>query len=174
MDGPRPSWWRTGSLSRGWSAPSAEGWANGARPAGHAVRPPGGSPTWWRRRWPGRSARDAGWRWWPETAPWPCLAGSAPSFGSRRIRMAGGGEAVAGFGAEAGSGAVEAVGLDIGGTKIAGFRVTADGVVFSGVGGVARRVGGGWAAAIGVGVAGIVEFAAGVVRYGPNLPFRDL
>ncbi len=97
---------------------------------------------------------------------------------------------MAGFGAEAGSGAVEAVGLDIGGTKIAGFRVTADGVilqrvvaptpagddrvVFSAVEAVARQVVGGWAAAIGVGVAGIVEFAAGVVRYGPNLPFRDL
>src|SRR4030095_13398312 len=30
------------------------------------------------------------------------------------------------------------------------------------------------AVAVGVGVAGMVEFPEGVVRYGPNLPFREL
>ncbi len=88
------------------------------------------------------------------------------------------------------AGGVEAVGLDIGGTKIAGFRVTAEGhvvervvaptpagdsrEVFAAVEVVARRVVRGRAAAIGVGVAGIVEYPAGIMRYGPNLPFRDL
>jgi glucokinase len=84
----------------------------------------------------------------------------------------------------------EAIGLDIGGTKIAGFRVSEDGrvldyarsptpggesaEVFSAIEEVARQVMGPAATAVGVGVAGIVEYPAGVVRYGPNLPFRDL
>jgi glucokinase len=85
----------------------------------------------------------------------------------------------------------EAIGLDVGGTKIAGFRVAGDGTVLErdreptpggGDGGavleameaMAKRLAGPDVVAIGVGVAGMVEEATGVVRYGPNLPFREV
>jgi glucokinase len=85
---------------------------------------------------------------------------------------------------------VEAIGLDIGGTKIAGFRVSGDGrvldharaptpagdsrTVFEAIVEVAAQVRGPAAAAVGVGMAGIVEFPSGVIRYAPNLPLRDV
>jgi len=85
---------------------------------------------------------------------------------------------------------VEAIGLDIGGTKIAGFRVSQDGrvldharaptpagdsrMVFAAIVEVASQVRGPAAAAVGVGMAGIVEFPSGVIRYAPNLPMRDV
>ncbi|MFL5800036.1 MAG: ROK family protein [Actinomycetota bacterium] len=85
---------------------------------------------------------------------------------------------------------LEAIGLDIGGTKIAGFRVSADGrvlaharsmtpagdsrAVFAAVEQVAGQLRGPAVAAIGAGVAGMVEYPAGIMRYGPNLPFRDI
>ena len=72
----------------------------------------------------------------------------------------------------------EAIGLDIGGTKIAGFRVTADGrvaahalaptpsggsrEVLSALEAVAGEVMGRAAVAVGVGVAGMVEQPAGM------------
>jgi len=83
-----------------------------------------------------------------------------------------------------------AVGLDIGGTKIAAMRVTAEGAILdrtlvqTPAQGPAeflatvvdqtrdmmdQRVG-----AIGVGVTGLIDHATGTLRYGPNLPFRDL
>jgi glucokinase len=85
----------------------------------------------------------------------------------------------------------EAIGLDVGGTKIAGFRVAEDGTVVErireptpgGGGGeavvsaiedMARRLMHPGVVCVGVGVAGLVEAATGVVRYGPNLPFREV
>jgi len=84
----------------------------------------------------------------------------------------------------------EAVGLDIGGTKIAGFRVTADGRVldravaptpptdsrgvYAALESVTREVMGPAVVAVGLGVAGMVEYPSGVVRYGPNLPLREI
>ena len=85
---------------------------------------------------------------------------------------------------------MEAVGVDIGGTKVATMRVAPDGAVharaqiptphagseevFAAVEEAARRVMGPEVAAAGVGVAGLVDSAAGVMRFGPNLPFREL
>jgi glucokinase len=85
---------------------------------------------------------------------------------------------------------LEAIGLDIGGTKIAGFRVSADGrvldharsptpagdsrAVFAAIEQVAGQLRGPAAVAIGAGIAGMVEYPAGIMRYGPNLPFRDI
>jgi len=85
---------------------------------------------------------------------------------------------------------VEAVGLDVGGTKIAGYLVDPSGTVLrkalaatrpedaeatlEAMAGVARDMLSDRAAAVGIGIAGIIEFAAGIMRYGPNLPFRDL
>lgn len=83
-----------------------------------------------------------------------------------------------------------AVGLDIGGTKIAGMLVADSGAVLQSstaptpVGAeetmetvlrVVEDLGGGRAvAAIGVGIAGMVEFPAGVLRSAPNLAWDDL
>jgi glucokinase len=85
---------------------------------------------------------------------------------------------------------LEVVGLDIGGTKIAAMRVSAEGglleqtlvhtptedvdgflvaAVQQAQAHMSERVG-----AIGVGVTGLVDFAAGTLRYTPNLPFRDV
>lgn len=85
---------------------------------------------------------------------------------------------------------MQALGVDIGGTKIAAMRVGPDGAVheraqvptprgdseevFAAVEEAARRVMGADVAAAGVGVAGLVDSAAGIMRYGPNLPFREL
>jgi glucokinase len=87
-------------------------------------------------------------------------------------------------------GARAAIGLDVGGTKIAGYRVDADGAVLDRVReptpttgedrvvasleGIVQRLAGPDVVAVGAGVAGLVEFATGVVRYGPNVPFREL
>jgi glucokinase len=83
----------------------------------------------------------------------------------------------------------EAIGLDIGGTKIAGMRVRDDGAImdrrsrptpasgqeriFAAVLDVAHGLLNEGVSAIGVGAAGIVSGLA-TVRYSPNLPYRDL
>ncbi len=83
-----------------------------------------------------------------------------------------------------------AIGIDIGGTKVAGLRVAEDGTVLdrrerptpaddvaatvetvSELAGVLVAAGG---EAIGVGAAGMVDFAAGVLRYAPNLAWREV
>jgi glucokinase len=91
----------------------------------------------------------------------------------------------------AGDGApVEAVGLDIGGSKIAGFRIAADGRVVQreleptprggpdevaeAIESMARTLAGPGTVAVGAGVAGLVEAESGIIRYGPNLPFREI
>jgi glucokinase len=82
-----------------------------------------------------------------------------------------------------------AIGLDVGGTKIAAFRVTDSGEIeeramvptpettediFETMRELAAKVATSDVAAIGVGAPGMVEFAEGIVRYAPNLPWRDL
>jgi glucokinase len=88
-----------------------------------------------------------------------------------------------------------ATGIDIGGTKVAGLRVAEDGTVLDRrerptpaddvaatvetVSELAAELAGAGGEAIGVGAAGMVDFAAGVLRYAPNLawsevPIRDL
>jgi glucokinase len=82
-----------------------------------------------------------------------------------------------------------AVGLDVGGTKIAAFRVAESGeieerevvptpetteAILDTMQELAMKVATADVAAIGVGAPGLVEFATGVVRYAPNLPWRDL
>ena len=81
------------------------------------------------------------------------------------------------------------MGLDVGGTKIAAYRVSADGAVLSRaqeptpgspeeiletMATLAREQVTSDVVAVGVGAAGMVDFAAGVLRYAPNLPWRDL
>jgi glucokinase len=82
-----------------------------------------------------------------------------------------------------------AVGIDLGGSKIAGIRMDergrvlarreaatpadADAIVDEVLGITAALVEG-EAAAVGVGAAGMVEFDAGTLRFAPNLPLRDL
>lgn len=84
----------------------------------------------------------------------------------------------------------EAIGLDIGGTKIAALRVAEDGTVLDRssaptpaedpeallrmAGEQARRVAADGVRAVGIGAAGMVEFARGVIRYAPNIAWRDL
>ncbi|MEX0991842.1 MAG: ROK family glucokinase [Actinomycetota bacterium] len=83
-----------------------------------------------------------------------------------------------------------AIGVDVGGTKIAAMRVTAEGEILAretvetpasdaeatlaATEQAARAVLSDEVVAVGVGAAGIVDFAAGVLRYGPNLPWREL
>lgn len=82
-----------------------------------------------------------------------------------------------------------AVGIDLGGTKIAGLRVDRAGKVLAGeeaptplepdpiideVVRMARDLSGGQAEAVGIGVAGMVDFEAGALRFSPNLPLRDV
>jgi glucokinase len=85
---------------------------------------------------------------------------------------------------------VEAVGLDIGGTKIAAMRVSAEGGILdqtlihtpvddpeqllAAAVQQAQAHLGGRVGAIGVGITGLIDFAAGSLRYSPNLPFRDV
>jgi glucokinase len=87
-------------------------------------------------------------------------------------------------------GPASAIGLDVGGTKIAGYLVDGSGGVLrnslahtpaddaeatlAAMAEVVRTVGSERARAIGIGIAGMIEFGSGVMRYGPNLPFRDL
>jgi len=83
----------------------------------------------------------------------------------------------------------QAIGLDVGGTKIAAIRVSADGTVLArervptpaddmratidamvaaARGVLAREV-----AAVGIGAAGLVEAGSGILRFAPNLAWRD-
>jgi glucokinase len=89
-----------------------------------------------------------------------------------------------------GAGSAEAIGLDVGGTKIAGYLVDAEGTILrnavvdtpaesadatlEAMAGAVWAVSSEGARTIGIGIAGMVEFASGVMRYGPHLPFRDL
>lgn len=83
-----------------------------------------------------------------------------------------------------------AIGIDIGGTKVAGLRVAEDGAVLDRrerptpaddvsatletVSGLSAELAGAGGEAIGVGAAGMVDFAAGVLRYAPNLAWREV
>ena len=82
-----------------------------------------------------------------------------------------------------------AVGIDLGGTKIAGIRMDERGeilarqeaptpeepsAILDEVVRLATAVSEGEARAIGVGVAGMVDFAAGSLGFSPNLPLRDV
>jgi len=82
-----------------------------------------------------------------------------------------------------------AIGIDVGGTKIAAMRVGADGVILAretvptpaddmaatldAMVGAARAVVAGDVRAAGVGAAGLVEFATGTLTFAPNLAWRD-
>jgi glucokinase len=83
-----------------------------------------------------------------------------------------------------------AIGIDIGGTKVAGMRVAEDGTVLATqerptpaddvpatvetVAGLAVELAAGGGEAVGVGAAGMVDFAAGTLRYAPNLAWREV
>ncbi len=82
-----------------------------------------------------------------------------------------------------------AVGIDLGGTKIAGIRMDHSGSVLAReevpspdhpgaildeLVRLAKELGAGEAAAIGIGAAGMVEFGSGTLRFSPNLPLRDV
>ncbi len=93
-------------------------------------------------------------------------------------------------------GELAAIGLDVGGSKTAGVVLTASGVsveqvriptdrssqesVVAGVVQVAHELceagaaGGTAVAAVGVGFAGFIEFARGLITFSPNMPVRDL
>jgi glucokinase len=84
----------------------------------------------------------------------------------------------------------QAVGLDVGGTKILGLRVGRDGralgraeastpsddeeATLAAMIEVVRRVSTSEVLAVGVGAAGLVDHQEGVLRYAPNLAWRDL
>jgi glucokinase len=84
----------------------------------------------------------------------------------------------------------QAVGVDVGGTKIAAFRVDQRGGVLDraivptpaqdaeallrSLEDLSREVLSEEVAAIGIGAAGMIEHATGVLRYAPNLPWREL
>jgi glucokinase len=84
-----------------------------------------------------------------------------------------------------------AIGIDLGGTKVAGIVMSEDGRILSRierptpqsdaaavvevVHAVVQAVSGGeQPVAVGVGAAGLVDFAAGVLRFAPNLPLREI
>jgi glucokinase len=84
-----------------------------------------------------------------------------------------------------------AIGIDLGGTKVAGIVMAEDGRILSRVerstpptdaeavvevvhSVVQAATGGEEPVAVGVGAAGLVDFAAGVVRFAPNLPLREI
>jgi glucokinase len=84
-----------------------------------------------------------------------------------------------------------AVGIDLGGTKVLGLRMDADGTILAreerdslpeDAGGVmdvvldlaATLVSGGATAAVGVGTAGMVDFDSGSLAFSPNLPLREV
>ncbi len=85
---------------------------------------------------------------------------------------------------------VEALGLDVGGTKINGLRIARDGTVLgratvptpaddaeatiASMVDVARRLLGPQVVAVGVGAAGMVDAVRGVLRFAPNLAWREL
>jgi glucokinase len=84
----------------------------------------------------------------------------------------------------------QAIGLDVGGTKVAAMRVAADGSIqdqalvhtpmvdaeelLSSAAKLARSLMTDQVRAIGVGATGLIDFAAGSLRYSPNLPYRDV
>ncbi|MGH2738720.1 MAG: ROK family protein, partial [Actinomycetota bacterium] len=83
-----------------------------------------------------------------------------------------------------------AIGIDVGGTKVAGLRVAEDGAVLGRterptpaddvaatvetVSELAAELAAAGGEAIGVGAAGMVDFDAGVLRYAPNLAWREI
>lgn len=83
-----------------------------------------------------------------------------------------------------------AIGIDIGGTKVAALRMAEDGDVLDRrerptpaddvaatvetVSDLAAELAAAGGEAIGVGAAGMVDFAAGVLRYAPNLAWREV
>ncbi|MFN2543311.1 MAG: ROK family glucokinase [Actinomycetota bacterium] len=82
-----------------------------------------------------------------------------------------------------------AIGLDVGGTKIAAYRVAEDGSVeeraqtptperadeiLSAMASLCSEVRADGVEAVGVGAAGMVETGTGVLRYAPNLPWREV
>lgn len=87
-------------------------------------------------------------------------------------------------------GEAEAIGIDVGGTKINGLRVAGDGSVLqrsraatpihdaeatlAAMVEVAGAVRGPGVVVVGVGAAGLVDTGAGTLRFAPNLPFREL
>jgi glucokinase len=84
----------------------------------------------------------------------------------------------------------EAIGVDVGGTKINAFRVGRDGTVherrtvptpaedpegtIAAMIGVSRQLVSPGVVAVGVGAAGLVDATEGVLRFSPNLAWRDL
>ncbi len=87
-------------------------------------------------------------------------------------------------------GSRQAIGLDVGGTKIAAARVSADGTILErarvpspatdparilrDMVDVARKLATDDVAAVGIGAAGLVESATGTLRFAPNLAWRDV
>jgi len=84
---------------------------------------------------------------------------------------------------------VKAIGLDVGGTKIAAFRVGDGGeveertqqptpaeaeAIFDAMAALSSTLRTADVGAVGVGAAGIVDYASGTLRYAPNLPWREL
>ena len=85
--------------------------------------------------------------------------------------------------------AVHAAGVDVGGTKIVALRVSADGTEFAraihptpaedmaatldGLVRTLAQVTGPDVVAVGVGAAGLVEEGSGILRFAPNLAWRD-
>jgi glucokinase len=84
----------------------------------------------------------------------------------------------------------DAIGIDVGGTKINAFRVTRSGSVEEGakretpaedpeaivdeIVALAEEMRDEEAVAVGIGCAGLVDVATGVVRFSPNLPLREV
>lgn len=84
----------------------------------------------------------------------------------------------------------EALGIDVGGTKINAFRVARDGEILAraqvpspgedqeatlaAIIGQARELMTPEVLAAGIGSAGLVDYAAGVLRFAPNLPWREM
>jgi glucokinase len=84
----------------------------------------------------------------------------------------------------------EAIGLDVGGTKINAFRVARDGTILARSNAptpaedeeatlrrmieLAEEVRGSDVVAVGVGAAGLVDSGEGILRFSPNLAWRDL
>ncbi|MGH2654633.1 MAG: ROK family glucokinase [Actinomycetota bacterium] len=83
-----------------------------------------------------------------------------------------------------------AIGIDVGGTKVAGLRLAEDGAVLDRterptpaddvsatvetVSELAAELAAAGGEALGVGAAGMVDFDAGVLRYAPNLAWREI
>ena len=81
------------------------------------------------------------------------------------------------------------LGIDVGGTKIAAFRVDERGgvrdraqvptpadadAILEALGTLASSLRTDAVVGVGVGAAGMVDFAGGVLRYAPNLPWREI